>query len=285
MKSFCIKTNNKKIINSLLKDLQNLSLKDVYFINRKFKNFENVIIHYKGTNLPEFLNSISDILTKYILYYYEPILIRHNINYNYFYFENIEKKIIEENCYKYIDSDEENNYKFRKNEIWISVLDYLSHNKSMILDGFVNFRLENYNRTLDEIVDYNVKQYVIEKEYAEFINLLKMYINSKIPANNLVHLIYTNGESILLDENKSLINTSDNIFDTKYLSDISFSSNDYALNALLTLLPRRIEVHLIGSRDEFIDTLELIFTDRLFICTDCNLCKTYQILNNVNYSK
>ena len=285
MKSFCIKTNNLNIINSLLKDLQNLSLKDIYFINRKFKNFDNVIIHYKGDNLSEFLNVISDILTNCILYYYEPNLIKHNLNYNYFYFDNIEKTIIEENCYKYIDSDEENNYKYRKNEIWVSVLDYISNNKSMILDGFVNFRLENYNKTLEEIIDYNVKQYVIEKEYAEFISLLKMYINSKDSTTNLVHLIYTNGESLLLDENKSIINIEDSIFDSKYLSDISFSSNDYALNALLNLLPKRIEVHLIGIKDEFIDTLELIFTDRLFICNDCNLCKTYQILNNVNYIK
>ena len=285
MKSFCIKTNNLNIINYLLKDLQKLPLNNVYFINKKFKNYENVIIHYTGDNLSKFLSSISDILTNCILIYFEPLLIKHNINFNYFYFENIEKKIIEENCYKYIDSDEGKNYKYRKNEIWISVLDFITNNKSMILEGFVNFRLENYNNTLDEIVDYNVKQYVVEKEYAEFISLLRMYINSKIPDTDLVHLIYTNGESILLDKDKSIIDTNANIFDAKYLSDISFSSNDYALNSLLTLLPKRIELHLIGFKDEFVDTLQLIFEDRLFICTDCNLCKTYRILNNVKYNK
>ena len=84
----------------------------------------------------------------------------------------------------------------------------------------------------------------------------------------------------MLNENKNIIALDDNIFDAKYLSDISFSSNDYALNALLTLLPKKIEIHLIGYEDEFINTLKLIFGLRISICTDCNICRTYRILNN-----
>ena len=134
---------------------------------------------------------------------------------------------------------------------------------------------------LEEIVDFAVNQFIIEKEYTEFINLLKVYIDSKEPQTKLVHLIYTNGESILLDENKNVIVLDDYIFNAQYLSDISFSSNDFALNTLLTLLPKKIEVHLISLEDEFIHTLKLIFSNRISICTDCNICKTYRVLNNV----
>ena len=64
---------------------------------------------------------------------------------------------------------------------------------------------------------------------------------------------------------------------SKYLSDISFSSNDYALNSLLTLLPKKIYIHLIDNViDEFIHTLGLIFEDRAQICTDCNICRLYK---------
>lgn len=150
----------------------------------------------------------------------------------------------------------------------------------MILEGFVNFRLENYYNTLEEIVDYGVNQYIVEKEYNEFINLLKLYIESKESQTSIVHLVYTNGESILLNQNKNIISLEDNIFNAKYLSDISFSSNDYALNALLTLLPKKIEIHLISYEDEFITTLKLIFGTRISICTDCNICRTYRVLNN-----
>ena len=73
--------------------------------------------------------------------------------------------------------------------------------------------------------------------------------------------------------------------DSRYLSDISFSSNDYALNSLLALLPRRIIIHLIGPSDDFIDTIKLIFENRVSVCEDCNICQTYKIMQAKNSSK
>lgn len=280
MKSFCIKTNNDNIINYLLNNLSSIDFEDIYFIDKKFKIYKNVIIHYKGTNESEFLNLISSLISDCILLFFEPLLIKRCINLNYFYFDDFEKKLIEKNSYNYIQIDEDDTLKYRKDEIWVNVLNYLLENKSMILDGFVNFRLENYLDTINDIVDYSVNKYIVEKEYTEFINLLKIYIDSKQSEADLVHLVYTNGESILLDSGRNIISLSDNIFNAKYLSDISFSSNDYALNALLTLLPKRIELHVIGYEDEFINTLKLIFGNRIFICKDCNICRTYKILTN-----
>lgn len=280
MKSFCIKTNNTNIIEYLLNNLSNIDFEDIYYINRKFKIYKNVIIHYKGTKENEFLSLLSSLISDCILLFFEPLLIKRAISLNYFYFDDFEKKLIEQNCYNYIQLDEDGNLKYRKDEVWINVLNYLIKNKSMILDGFVNFRLANYLSTIDDIVDYSVNKYIVEKEYTEFINLLKIYIDSKKAETDLVHLVYTNSESILLDCNRNIISINDSIFNAKYLSDISFSSNDYALNTLLTLLPKRIELHIIGYEDEFINTLKLIFGSRIFICKDCNICRTYKMLTN-----
>lgn len=285
MKSFCIKTNNTEIKNYLLKNLAFIDLENIYYIDRQFKIYDNIIIHYTGQKENEFLNLFSELISNCILIFFEPLLIKRNINLNYFYFDDFEKKTIEQNCYNHIISNEDENLKYRKNEILQTTFNYISENKSMILDGFVNFRLENYLNTIDDIVDYSVNKYVVEKEYTEFINLLKLYIDSKESEAKLVHLVYINGESILLDINRNIISLSDNIFNAKYLSDISFSSNDYALNALLTLLPERIEIHIIGYEDEFINTLKLIFGTRIFICRECNICRTYKILTNANEVK
>ena len=75
---------------------------------------------------------------------------------------------------------------------------------------------------------------------------------------------------MLLDENKNIINIDKNISTAKYLSDISFSSNDYCLNALLNILPKKIFVHLLNANynDEFLDTLCAIFGKRIIICLD-----------------
>lgn len=157
---------------------------------------------------------------------------------------------------------------------------FLTENKNIILDGFVHFRLSKYMQILDETIDLAVDKFLIEREYNEFISLLKLYISSKDSNSSIVHLIYDKSESILLDEYKNLIKTDNNIFTAKYLSDISFSSNDYALNTLLNLIPEKLYIHLIDSvEDEFIHTLKLIFENRVFVCKDCPICNIYQLSN------
>ena len=259
MKSFCIKINNARIKNYLLKNLECVELEDVYYICRQFKIYENVIVHYVGLNEEKFIEAVSSLISNCILTNYEPILIKESLCFNYFYFDEFERKQIEDICYSYIASDEDETIKFRRNEIYHKVLDYVTKNKFMILDGFVNFRLKKYSNTIDDMVDYSVNKYIIEKEYSEFIDLLKLYVDSRNSNAKQVHLIYSNGESVLLDEKRNTILIDDNIFNHQYLSDISFSSNDYALNTLLTILPKKIDIHIIGYEDEFINTLKLIF--------------------------
>ena len=155
--------------------------------------------------------------------------------------------------------------------------DYLFDNKKLYLTGFTNFRLKPFLNILDDIVSEAVNSFVIEKEYLEFISLLKLYINSEKPNCELIHIIYSSSNTILLDEDKHIIDVSENLLGTRILSDITFSSNDYTLNTLLTLLPNKIYIHLIDNyMDEFINTLQAIFEKRIHICTDCNICKLYK---------
>ena len=277
MKSFCIKTNNREIIDYLLNKFDKIDFANISYIDRKFKIYMNFIVHYTGEEIENFYKILCNIITETILEFYEINIIRRILSFNYFYFDEMERRKIGEIC---IESLKNNKLKNRNKTIYSKVKKYVVKNKSMILDGFVTFRIKEYIEKIDELVDEGVNKYIIEKEYAEFISLLKMYVNSKDPETEEIHLIYTNGESILLDKNKDIITISNNNFNAKYLSDITFSSNDFALNALLSLLPKKINIHLITKKDEFIDTLCLIFENRVYMCTDCNICRTYKIINS-----
>ena len=58
---------------------------------------------------------------------------------------------------------------------------------------------------------------------------------------------------------------------------------DYTLNTLLTLLPKKIYIHLIDSSiNEFINTIQLVFENRVQICTDCSICKLYRQNNLIS---
>ncbi len=281
MKSICIKSNNKHIIDYLLKDFSNINLDSTYLSSNSFKIYDNVIIHYLGNNIDDFYKILCNELTKCILFFYEKKLTKKIISYNYFYFNDIEAKQILDNCMNLFNFDE-SVYNEKYDSIYNALYSYLLEHHSIVLNGFINFRLKDYMEILDYNVDICVSNFLIEKEYFEFINLLHLYVNSKESSTNVLHLIYVNKESILIDDNKNIISTEDHIFDAKYLSDISFSSNDYCLNTLLNLLPEKLNIHLVDNyEDEFINTLKLIFENRVCICNDCDICRVYRMTNNV----
>ena len=285
MKSICIKTNNENLLDYLLNELDYIEVKPVAISKNQFKNYKNIIIHYSGNDNKKFVHEVSCILSCLVIDELEESFLKMILLKNYFYFNSTEMKHILELCYE-IFSDDFNTYFDKKHNLLIdSFENYLITNKSIILTGFINFRIKNYMTILEDIVDEAVNSFVVEKEYLEFISLLKMYVNSQNSNCDVVHLIYNKNNSTLLDKDKNQINVSDDIFKAKYLTDISFSSNDYALNTLLTLVPKKIHIHLIDNCiDEFIHTISLIFENRVEICTDCSICKIYKN-NPINLKK
>ncbi len=278
MKSICIKTNDSKILYYLLDALNDIDLDNICFSFNEFKCYKNIIIHYKGNNIKDFNNIVSNMLSFLVIDTFEESIIKKIILNNYFYFDNIEIEKVFDIC---IDLLSENNDEYsicdRLDLLSNIFYDYISNNKQIVLNGFINFRLKDYFSLLNSVVDIAVNKFIIEREYLEFISLLKLYINSQNSNLDIVHLVYYNNNCILLDENKNIINVDDEIFNAKYLSDITFSSNDYTLNTLLTLLPKKIYIHLIDcSINEFINTIQLVFENRVEICTDCAICKLYR---------
>ena len=279
MKSLCIKTNNSDLLKYLLNELKELELADVCFSLHQFKHYKNIIIHYTGENETLFLEKISSILSLLVIDELEETFINKIILEHYFYFDCNERKDILNLCFDIMSNDFSDIFDKKFKLLYNVFYNFLLDNKSLYLQGFTNFRLKSYFKVLDDIVAEAVNCFVVEKEYLEFVSLLKLYINSQDSSCNLVHLIYTSNEeeSILLDENKEIINISHHNLNAKYLSDISFSSNDYTLNTLLTLLPKEIYIHLIDDYiDDFINTLITIFENRVHLCTDCNICNLYR---------
>ena len=268
MKTICIKTNNENAIEYLLNMLKDYNLEDVYFSCKKLKSFKNLFIHYKGSNLKFFLFNISEILSFLVLELYEKYIVSRILSTDYFYFNQTEKKEI---LLKFDDLNYEDRETIAYKEEKLSKIffDLLEQNNKLYLKGVITFRLSDYIHKLQNQVDSAVNQYLIEKEYNEFVSLLRIYINTEHCKTDLVHLIYSNGSPTLLDENKKIIRTDSNILNAKYLSDITFSDCDIALNTLLNLIPKKIYLHLIDNKiDEFITTLKLIFENRIVLCTD-----------------
>jgi len=273
LKSICIKTNNKNFISSLIEKLKNSNINDTYYSYHKFKNYKNIIIHYTGSNTNDFLSNTSSHISTTIINCYEKTISFNILKSNYFYFSEEELYKIHNLCNYYLSTDD---FYYKKSIITNALFDYFTNNKSTNIDGFISFRLNNYIKYLDSIVDLAVNKFLIEKEYNEYINLLKLYIKTQNANCECLHLIYQKENSIILGENNNVINIGKKTFSSKYLSDISFKENDCILEFLLSNIPNKLYIHLLNKEDEFITTLKKIFYNKMEICTDCKICNLFK---------
>ena len=259
--------------------VKEINLEGISFSKKSFKYYNNLIVHYKGSNSALFVYKMSEIITNCILKFYEKNIVKRKLNSDFCYFDAQEKEAIYNNCLEILNEKDSNDCIIRKEKIFSCLCDYIFSNKFFILDGFVNFRLFEYISLLEEVLETAVNKFIIDKEYKEFISLLQGYIFSQKNKSNIVHIIYSYSDPIILDESENVIPYNNEIISSKYLSDISFSSKDYCLNILLNLLPKQVIVHMLAEEDEFIETLKLIFKNRIIICKECNICKTFSLLN------
>lgn len=267
MVSICLKSLDNQSLNVLESYFDKIDFPDILYSQKKFKYFFNLIIHYKGTNQKKFYDVLSNILSKYIILNCEDQIINTQLRLEFFYFSHSEKNKIFNNVKSFLSLE---NISAQKSKILMPIISsYIKNTNKFYLDGFINFRIYKYKEFLYSILEQEIHNYTLQKEYYEYIHLLKEYISVKPAQTTNIHLIYSNKEKILLDDLGNLITTTNQ---KKYLSDISFSTNDFILNSILSLMPKKITIHLHENEDNFIQFLKSIFEDRCSICTNCILC-------------
>ncbi|QEK12506.1 putative sporulation protein YtxC [Crassaminicella thermophila] len=203
----------------------------------------------------------------------------------YYYFNLQERKSILKHL-KTIQDQEV--YKYREDEVCIEnrkekiiqeIISYLRENNIINLKGFVRFRLRSYIEELENNIDKAVEDYLMEKEYNEFIRLLRYFVDIQEAKIDMVNvLIRKDGKYDLYDyQNKSINN--------EYLEDLALemadkdiSYDDLLISSLITLAPRKIVIHFSSKikKKEIIETIKNVFSDRVYMCSGCELCLSSQ---------
>ncbi|MGE4283167.1 MAG: putative sporulation protein YtxC [Clostridia bacterium] len=229
---------------------------------------------------------LANILSQYIIEKYEQKFISRIINSNYCYFNSCERKEILKTAIKNVLGMEEKNIFSnlfmlrRKNIVSKKLLEYLETSNEIILDGFVTFRLKDYIKELEDVVDKAVDDYLMEKEYKEFIKLLKYFVEIQEPKFNMVHVVvgYDN-KYILLDDNKKEI-TNECIQD--FINEVSegeINYDDLLVSSLITLAPNKIHIHMAGriKNRELMETIKNVFYEKVIFCPGCELCMVNKV--------
>ena len=223
---------------------------------------------------------VSNVLADYIIRQYEEKLITRIINGNYCYFNAAEKKEILNISLKIIRNDDKNflNSLFqirRRNVIVRKLLDYFDGSNSLILDGFVNFRLKEYMKDLEEIVDKAVDDFLMEREYKEFIRLLRYFVDIQDPKFNVIHVIvgYDNKYTLLDEHKKEITNECIQEF-VNEISEGEINYDDLLVSSLITLAPRKVIIHSTSQfrNKELLETIKNVFMGKVILCSGCEIC-------------
>ncbi|MDF2548463.1 MAG: hypothetical protein K0R93_3361 [Anaerosolibacter sp.] len=250
-------------------EVQTSSLK-----NYTKKDFGNIFKHYLA-------NAFSDI----IIQFEETKLARKILQEQYYYFSPVERESILGHLENVLKNEE---YKYhegvtyrisRKAKILQQIMDYLKENDFIHLDGFIRFRLKNYILELEDSVDKAVEDFLMEKEYNEFIRLLRYFVDiqeAKIDTVNV--LIHEDGKYHLFDKLRRSVNN-DYIEDlAAEMLDNDIGYDDLLISSLITIAPKKINIHFTGKihNKEIIKTIKNVFSDRVNVCTGCDFCSLIQ---------
>lgn len=158
MKSICIKTNNQDVIEYLIKTFEKLPV-NFCISNCRFKMFDNVILHDVERNEKEFYEVVSIVLKSAIEKFYEKEIIRKSMKQNYFYLNEMEQEYVLKISHQIMNLPD-NKIGYKNKLLKNLVKQYIMENKSIVLDGFMNFRVKEYKDLLDNIVEVSVVSFL-----------------------------------------------------------------------------------------------------------------------------
>lgn len=229
----------------------------------------------KNVSSDEFKSLLANIIADIIIEDWAQLLVNKIIRDHYYYFSEEEKRTIKKKALELLQKDESKFYPLsRKNKIVTRVLEHLSRNHEIILEGFVNFRLKDYILELEDIVDAAADDFLEEKEYLEFIRLLRYFVDIQEPKVNEVHIILEN------DTVFKLVDRTGKEIENEYLDGFSMdllnnniNYEDLLISALITLAPSQVVIHIIKTEPkDTLKTIENVFGKRVKYCSGCSLC-------------
>lgn len=158
MKSICIKTNNQEMIEYLMNTFEKLPV-NFCVSNCRFKMYDNVIVHDMERNENEFYEVVAIVLKSAIEKFYEKEIIEKCIKQNYFYLNDAEQEYVLK-ISKQIMNLPDNKIGYKNKLLKNLVKRYIMENKTIVLDGFMNFRVKEYKDLLDNIVEVSVVSFL-----------------------------------------------------------------------------------------------------------------------------
>lgn len=227
-----------------------------------------------------FKHQISEFLAEHILRDWEHKMVRREISKRTRHIDMQDQEIVLRKAIDFLqrcNTNDSINLLFnygRKNKISHKIMDHIYTNDNLVIEGLINFCMQDYLNELRFAVDLACEELNNEKEYNDFIKLLRYFVDAQTPRMREVNLLMDpdglfylwDGEGINIDE--KIVNYYSN---EMLYNDISL--DDILVSILITISPRRIILHnSISDKSEPVKIIRQVFGERIKDCSGCERC-------------
>ena len=205
-------------------------------------------------NKSEFLRYIKA-LAEFIIDKYESKILKRIINKNYPEIPNV-------SVCEIIRLKDEDDKKERKRVVEKILEGYFLENDSGNVEGIVNFRLREYKKILNKMAERLVDIYYLNREYDDFIELLRYFISVQSTRCELVYIVVNDGAMYtVLDEEKNDITKKVllELVPPEEIENVAF--DDLLISMMISIAPKKI---IIKNKEkiknqQLFETLEKVF--------------------------
>jgi putative sporulation protein YtxC len=214
-------------------------------------------------------------LTRFLTEVWERDLLQHIIEKEYDYYTADEVAFLADRGIQFLRNHPRDGKEILRNqELEACIADYLIHNRTFLVEGFVRFRLREFEKDRYRAIEQAIDEYLMDQEYREFIQLIRYFLDMQTSCLPLIHLLYGQKGVLFIDSDGNPIRE----FEWQSYSlgnwEHELHFDDLVISSLIQLAPLKVRVHSKqGVRLPLIvDTVFDIFENRAQLCPGCTLC-------------
>ena len=228
----------------------------------------------------EFRRALAHALAEWIVGRRERDRLRQLIGTHYSYFNPEERERILGMAEGQLDGDGDGEARAatRRARVRQRLAEYLERHNTLVVDGFVTFRLQDYVGELVAAVDRAVDDFLLEREYREFVGLLRHVVDSQPQRPAVAHCVFdASGAFSLQDDGGRAVGTEflEGVGPEAAARDIGVE--DLMVSALITVAPHAVRLHVpdgagVALSQDALGTLREVFGEQVTVCRGCTRC-------------
>ncbi|MCI0182053.1 hypothetical protein MM817_00304 [Acidibacillus sp. S0AB] len=172
-----------------------------------------------------------------------------------------------------LENDWLGSFSLQLNDALNSILSDSPH--EVHVDGLLRFRFMHYLRELQELTRCTVDDYLLSREYEDYIDLLRYFLDTTPTSQTVVHVLAVGESAKAFTENLQPFDVSEVENLANHADQEDLHPQDVLMSALITHAPQKVILHTDDADFGFAKTVVRVFGDRLEMCDCCPECDVF----------